>query len=157
MSTLLSLPFEIRTIIWRHTLERDVDLANISEANIREVLTNPNLNLLPACQQINQECSSLTTTYRFILYDFPACEYLHKLLKPAIRQGSQYVVKSRIFMLGGKDTTLTRRHYASELEWAKFRCKIPETSYKSVHFQRNGVFLEIDGMELAMADFLITF
>jgi hypothetical protein len=138
-----------------------VDLFNIFVSIFRtdngKALTNPNLNLLLTSQQVNQKCSSLTTTYRFILYNSHACQYLHKLLKPEIRQGSQYVVKSQIHMFGGKDKTLVRKFNDIELESAKIRCGTSEMSYKSVHVQRNERFQQINGIGMARVDFIITF
>jgi hypothetical protein len=88
MMDLLSLPLEIRKLIWLFAVELEIPfcthhtLASYHERPQR--FFNPILNLLLVCQQVKDEITVLKYRYCFVVQSFECLHDLHMSLRPAL-------------------------------------------------------------------------
>jgi hypothetical protein len=101
MHSLLTLPWEVRELIWQYTAKQDVfvcpSYCKRKQQAHKICPRNPNIDVLLTCRQVNHEFGNLQIQLRFIVSRYVCCKKLHSCLKSRILRGSQYVIKQYFF------------------------------------------------------------
>jgi hypothetical protein len=101
MRSLLTLPCEIRVMIWQYTAQQDVLLCpsycKRKQYAHKICPRNPNIDILLTCRQINQEFVNVQVQRRFIVSTYACGKKLPSCLKSHILRESQYVIEQYFF------------------------------------------------------------
>jgi hypothetical protein len=154
MPSFLSIPLEIRTMIWQDVVEREIHACNSScaqgEGSHESSFRIPNANLLLICRQAKDEIESLHVHYRFQVENVLCCEALAQLLNPNQLARSQFIYRWEFFSYS------IPRHGESWAwvfgDWLKW-LKGEYFDYEDVQIEDQGV----DDRSQRMLDFVFTF